>query len=119
MKEERLVLCDVSFEPKKNSIIQQKLRQGKKKEQVFYGWCSPYTQCFGWLKSLPGDLFVDLLCFLARSCNGFSGHMPNTSSLKYIVSSNNTDLASVSNFADHRRICLHQGKVGNKNYMGG
>ena len=26
MKEERLVLCDVGFEPKKNSVIQQKLR---------------------------------------------------------------------------------------------
>jgi hypothetical protein len=33
MKEERLVLCDVRFEPKKNSVIQQKLRQGKKKNK--------------------------------------------------------------------------------------
>ena len=41
MKEERLVLCDMSFEQKKNSVIQQKLRQGKKKEQVSSGWCSP------------------------------------------------------------------------------
>jgi hypothetical protein len=109
MKEERLVLCDVIFEPKKNSVIQHKLRQGKKKEQVSSGWCSPCIRCFGWLKILPGDLFVDLLCFLVGSCNGFSGHVQNTSSLKYIVSSNNTDLASVSNSADHTRICLRQG----------
>jgi hypothetical protein len=108
MKEERLVLCDVSFEPKKNSVIQQKLRQGKKK-QVSSGWCSPCIRCFGWLKSLPGDLFVDLLCFLAGSWKGFSGHVQNTPSLKYIVSSNNTYLASVSNSAEHTRICLRQG----------
>ena len=59
---------------------------------------------------LPGDLLVEFLCFLAGSCNGFSGHVKNTSSLKYIVSSNNTDLASVSNSADPTRICLPQGQ---------
>ena len=32
--------------------------------------------------------------------------MQNTPSLKYIVSSNNIDLESVSNFADHTRIYL-------------
>ena len=31
MKEERLVLCEVSFEQKKIYVIQQKLRQGEKK----------------------------------------------------------------------------------------
>jgi hypothetical protein len=36
MKEERLVLCDVSFEPKKKSIIQQKLRQGEKKTSILW-----------------------------------------------------------------------------------
>jgi hypothetical protein len=36
--------------------------------------------------------------------------MKNTSSLKYIVSCNNTDLESVSNSTDHTRICIHQGR---------
>jgi hypothetical protein len=31
MKEERMVICDMSFETKTKSVIQQKLRQGKKK----------------------------------------------------------------------------------------
>jgi hypothetical protein len=31
MKEERMVLCDVIFEPKKNFVIQQKLKQEEKK----------------------------------------------------------------------------------------
>jgi hypothetical protein len=35
MKEDRMVLCDVSFEQKKNSVIQQKLRQGKKKKNKY------------------------------------------------------------------------------------
>jgi hypothetical protein len=69
----------------------------------------PVFDAFGWLKILPGDLFVDLLCFLAGSWNGFSSHMQNTPSLKYIVSSNNTGLASVSNSAEHTRICLRRG----------
>jgi hypothetical protein len=109
MKEETLVLCDVSFERKKNSVIQQKLGQGGKKEQVSSGWCSPYIlTCL--LKILSRDFFVDLLCFLTGSWNGFSGHAQNTSLLKYIVSSNNIDLESVSNFAEHTRICLCQGR---------
>ena len=58
------------------------------------------------MKSLPGDLFVDLLCFLAASWTRFSGHVKNTSSLKYIVSSNNIDLESVSNSTKHTIICL-------------
>jgi hypothetical protein len=63
------------------------------------------------LKILPGDLFVDIICFLVGSWNGFSGHMQNTSSLKCIVSSNNTDLASVLNFAENTRICVCQGAL--------
>jgi hypothetical protein len=110
MKEERLVLCEVSFEQKKNYVIQQKLRQGKKNEQVSSGWCSPCIRCFGLLKIMSGDLFVYLLCFLAGIWNRFSGHVQNTSSLKYIVSSNNTDLTSVSNSAEHTRNCLCQGR---------
>jgi hypothetical protein len=109
MKEESLVLCDLRFEQKKNFVIQQKLEQGEKKEQVSFGWCSPYIRCFGLLKSLYGDFFVDILCFLAGIWNGFSGHVQNTSSLKYIVSFNNTDLSSVSNSAEHIRTCLRQG----------
>jgi hypothetical protein len=54
-------------------------------------------------------LFVELPCFFAGSCNGFSGHVQNTSSLKYIASSNNTNLASVSIFADPRIISLPRG----------
>jgi hypothetical protein len=44
MKEERLVLCDVSFEYKKNSVIQQKLREeDKKKPSIFWLVFSLYS----------------------------------------------------------------------------
>jgi hypothetical protein len=106
MKEERLVLCDVGFEPKKTMLSNKNLDREKK---VSSGCCSPCIRCFGWLKILPGYLFVDIICFLAGIWNGFSGHVKNTPSLKYIFSSNNTYLASVSNSAEHTRICLRQG----------
>jgi hypothetical protein len=91
---------------KKSSVSQQKLRQETKTKQVSFDWCSPCIRCFGWLKGLPRDLFVDILCFLVGIWKRFSGHLQNAPSLKYIVSSNNTDLASVSNSAEHTRICL-------------
>jgi hypothetical protein len=91
---------------KKTLLANRNSDRKKKKKQVSSDWCSPCIRCFGWLKGLPGDLFVDLLCFLAGSWKGFSGHLQNAPSLKYIVSSNNTDLASVSNSAEHTRICL-------------
>ena len=55
---------------------------------------------------MPEDSYVELLCFVARNWKGLSSHLQNASLLKYIGSSNNTDLASVSNSAEHTRICL-------------
>jgi len=80
----------------------------KKIEQVCYGWCSPYVWCFGSLKMLAGDLLVELLCFIAGNCNGFWGWVKNSSSFKYIASSNKTDLASVSSYTDCTSIFLPQ-----------
>ena len=91
---------------KKNLLYKRNSERTKKKEQACFGWCSPCVRCFGWLKRLPRDLFVELLCFLAGSCNGFSSHMQHTSSLKYIVFSNNTDLETVSSCTDCTSICL-------------
>jgi hypothetical protein len=65
--------------------------------------CCPCIRCFGWLKGLPEDLCVDILCFLTGSWKRLSGHLQNAPSLKYIVSSNNTDL---ENSADHTSIYL-------------
>ena len=90
---------------KKNSVSQQKLRHTKQ-NQVSCDWCSPCIRCFGWLKGLPEYLCVDIICFLTGSWKGLSGHLQNAPSLKYISSSNNTDLTNVSNFADHTRIYL-------------
>jgi hypothetical protein len=58
------------------------------------------------LKGLPEDLYVELLCFVTGNWKGISSHLQNVPLLKYIASSNNTDLASVSNLADHTRIYL-------------
>jgi hypothetical protein len=58
------------------------------------------------LKGLPEDLYVELLCFVTVNWKGLSGHLQNVLSLKYMASSNNTDLVNVSNYADHKRIYL-------------
>jgi hypothetical protein len=58
------------------------------------------------LKGLPEDLYVELLCFVTGNWKGLSSHLQNAPLLKYIASSNNTYLASVSNPADHTRIYL-------------
>jgi hypothetical protein len=55
---------------------------------------------------MPENLFIEVLCFIAENCNGFLGHLQDSSSFKYIASSNNTDLANVSNCRDHTSICL-------------
>jgi hypothetical protein len=52
MKEERLVLCDVRFEPKKNSIIQQKLKQGEKKRTSIF-WLVFFLYSMLWLVEKP------------------------------------------------------------------
>jgi hypothetical protein len=77
-----------------------------KKNQVSYDWYSPCIRCFGWLKGPPEDLYVELLCFVTENWKGLSCHLQNAPSLKYIASSNNTDLENVSNFVDHTRIYL-------------
>jgi hypothetical protein len=90
----------------KKTLLANRNSDTQKKNQVSCDWCSPCIRCFGWLKGLPEDLCVELLCFLTGNWKGLSGHLQNAPSLKYIASSNNTDLASVSNSADHTRIYL-------------
>ena len=96
---------------KKTLLYKRKSERTKKKEQVCSGWCYPCLRCFGWLKRLLGDFLVELICFLAGNCNGFWGHVKNSSSFKYISYSNNIDLASVSNCRDCTSICLPRGRV--------
>jgi hypothetical protein len=60
---------------------------------------------------LAGDLLVERLCFITGNCNGFRGRVQNSSSLKYISSSNNTNLASVSSCTDCTSICLPRRRV--------
>jgi hypothetical protein len=74
--------------------------------QVSYNWYSPCIWSSGWLKGLPKDLYVELLCFIAENWKGLSSHLQNAPLLKYVSSSNNTDLASVSNAAVHTIIYL-------------
>jgi sacsin len=85
-------------------------RNSDKKNQVSYDWYSPCIRSFGWLKGLPEDLYVELLCFVTGNWKGLSSHLQNAPLLKYISSSNNTDFASVSNLANHTRIYLSSEK---------
>ena len=81
-------------------------KNSEKKIQVSYDWYSPYIRCFRWLKGLPEDLYVKHLCFVTRNWKALSSHLQNAHLLKYIDFSNNTDLVSVSNPADHTKIYL-------------
>jgi hypothetical protein len=88
-----------------NPVSQQKLRQ-KKKIQVCCDCYSPCIRSSVWLKSLPEDLYVELLCFITVNWKGRPSQLQNVPLLKYTTSSSSTDLASVSNVADHIRIYL-------------
>jgi len=85
------------FWVKKKSIIQDKLREDERKRKSMF-WLVFSLCSMLWL--------VELLCFHVGNCNGFWGHVQNSSSFKYIASSNNTDLASVLNCRDCTSISL-------------
>ena len=82
-----------------NPVSQQKLRQ-KKKIQVCCDCYSPCIRLFVWLKSLPEDLYVELLCFIMVNWKGRPKQLQNVPLLKYMASSGNTSLESVSNVAE-------------------
>jgi hypothetical protein len=86
-----------------NPVRQQK-RQ--KKNQVCCDCYSPCIRSSVWLKSLPEDLYVELLCFIMVNWKGHPSQLQNVPMLKYIASSNNTGLESVSNVVDRIRIYL-------------
>ena len=71
-----------------------------------YNWYPPFIWSFGWLKGLPKDLYVELLFFMAEHWKGLSSHLQNALLLKYVSSSNNADLASVSKAPVHTIIYL-------------
>jgi hypothetical protein len=89
---------------KTNLVRQQKLRQ--KKNQVCCDCYSPYIRSFVWLKSMPEDLYVELLCFITVNWKERPSQLQNVPMLKYMTSSGSTGLPSVSNAADRIRIYL-------------
>jgi len=91
---------------KKLCYTKRNSEKTKKTEHVCSGWCSPYVRCFGSLKMMARDLLVEILCFIAGNCKGFWGRVQNSSSFKYIASSTNTDLATVSSCIDCTSICI-------------
>jgi hypothetical protein len=52
------------------------------------------------LKSLPEDLYVELLCFITVNWKERPTQLQNVILLKYMTSSGSTGLASVSNAAE-------------------
>jgi hypothetical protein len=58
------------------------------------------------LKIPPEDFYVELLCFITVNWKEHPSQLQNVPLLKYMTSSDNTSLASVSNVADRIRIYL-------------
>ena len=87
-----------------NPVSQQKLRQ--KKNQVCCDYYYPCIQSSVWLKILPEDLYVELLCFITVNWKGRPRQLQNVPMLKYTASSSSTDLVSISNVANHISIYL-------------
>jgi hypothetical protein len=52
------------------------------------------------LKSLPEDLYVELLCFIAVNWKKRRTQLQNANLLRYITSSGNAGLENVSNAAE-------------------
>jgi hypothetical protein len=63
------------------------------------------------LKILPEDLYVELLCFITVNWKEHASQLQNVILLKYMASSGNTGLASVSNAAE--RISTDLASVSN------
>ena len=82
-----------------NHVSQQKMRQIK--IQVCCDCYSPYIRSFVWLKSLPEDLYVELLCFITVIWKKHPTQLQNENMLRYITSLGSTGLASASNVAEH------------------
>jgi hypothetical protein len=65
--------------------------------------CDCYSPCIRssvWLKILPEDLYVELLCFITANWKERQTQLQNVILLKYMTSSGSTGLASVSNVAE-------------------
>ena len=67
---------------------------------------SPYIRSPGWLKGLPENMYIELLCCIAENQKGLSTHLQNAILLKYVCSSNNTDLESVENVSFYEKNYL-------------
>ena len=78
----------------------------RKKIKVCCDCYSPYIRPYVWLKSLPEDVYVELLCFIIVNWKERPSQLQNVLLLKYMTSSGNTGMGSVSNAADHIRIYL-------------
>ena len=64
---------------------------------VYKIWYSPYIRSSSWLKVFPENMYLEFLCLIAENCKGLSSDLQNIPLLKYVSSSNNTYLESVSN----------------------
>lgn len=79
--------------------MSQQLWQGKK-VQVHSHWYSPCIRSSVWLKSLPEDLYVEILCFIKVNWKKHSNQMKNENLLRYITSLASRGVASASNVAE-------------------
>ena len=79
--------------------MSQQLKQ-RKIIQVRSDWYSPYIRSSVWLRSLPEDLYVELLCFITVNWKERPTQLQNVFLLKYTTSSGSTGLQSVSNVAE-------------------
>jgi hypothetical protein len=81
-------------------------RRDRKKIKVCCDCYSPYIRSYVWLKSLPEDVYVELLCFITVNWKERPSQLQNVLLLKYMTSSGSTGPTSVSYAADRIRIYL-------------
>jgi hypothetical protein len=85
--------------------MSQQLKQ-RKIIQVRSDWYSPYIRSSVWLRSLPEDLYVELLCFITVNWKERPTQMQKATLLRYITSSGSRGVASASNAAECTRTGL-------------
>ena len=66
--------------------MSQQLKQ-QKIIQVHSDWYSPYIRSSVWLRILPEDLYVELLCFIIVNWKKHPTQLQNENMLRYITSS--------------------------------